>query len=219
MPYFYHLIDIYGYWLVACGALVEGDTFLIAGGVAAQKHLLNGLNLIVISIFLSMVHDGLLFYVGRFMGIRLLKKYPKIESKMAKALKYIDKYGVLAILILRFAYGLRTLIPLAIGMGKISAKKFFFYDFLGGVIWSVSFILGGVLFGKALTMFMRKFEFLLQFFSDIDNLSILIVAVSVLIVIFIGVYQGIKRVKINQKIKDLTLKKLELKSEIKRRKD
>jgi membrane protein DedA with SNARE-associated domain len=206
MIHIYQLVDAYGYWLVALGAFFEGDTFLVAGGVAAQKHLLNMLYLVIISIFLSMFHDGLLFYVGRTMGLRILKKYPKIEQKMTKVFENIDKYGILVILILRFAYGFRTLIPIAIGMGKISDKKFFFYDFLGGIIWSLSFILGGVLFGKAMNVFIRKF----QIFGDLENLTILIVVVIVLIAFLVGIYHWIKKIKIKQRLQKLALIKLEI---------
>jgi membrane protein DedA with SNARE-associated domain len=206
MFHIYHLVDTYGYWLVALGAFFEGDTFLVAGGLAAQQHLLNMLYLVIISIFLSMLHDGLLFYLGRIMGVRILKKYPKIEEKMKKVFENIDKYGIFVILILRFAYGFRTLIPIAIGMGKISDKKFFFYDFLGGVIWSLVFILGGVLFGKAMNVFIQKF----QFFGDLENLTVLIVVVIVLLAFLVGIYHWVKKIKIKQKLQKLALIKREI---------
>ena len=198
----YHLVDTYGYWLIALGAFFEGDTFLIAGGVAAERHLLNAFYLIIISIFLSMFHDGLLFYLGRFMGVRLLKKYPKVDQKMTKVFHYIDKYGIWVILVLRFAYGLRTLIPLAVGMGKISDKKFFFYDFLGGVLWSLSFILGGALFGKAMTVVVRKF----QWFGDFENLTVVIVLLILLFMLLGGIYHWMQRIKLKKKFRDLAVK-------------
>jgi membrane protein DedA with SNARE-associated domain len=198
----YHLVDTYGYWLIALGAFFEGDTFLIAGGVAAEKHLLNALYLIVIAIFLSMLHDGILFYLGRFTGAKLIKKYPKIEKKMEKPFSYIDKYGVWVILILRFAYGFRTLIPIAIGMGKISGKKFFIYDFLGGVLWSLTFILGGALFGKAMALVIREFEW----FGDFENLTIVLVLLIFLFMLCGAIYHWIRRIKIKKRLHQLASK-------------
>ncbi len=187
----YHLVNTYGYWFMVLGAFLETDTLLIAGGFAANQHLLNVGYLIIIAIGFSMLHDCILFYIGRGIGIKLLNKYPGLEQKMHKASEYIDRYGLWVILILRFAYGLRTLIPIALGMSKISDKKFLFYDFIGGILWSIFFIFGGALFGKAMAVLIPKF----QWFGDFDNITIVIALIVFLGMFAGGIYHWIRRIK------------------------
>jgi len=178
----------YGYWLISLGAFIEGDTFLVAGGLAAQKNLLNVFYLVFLSIVFSMLHDLILFYIGRIGGRKMLKKMPKIEQRIHTLLEKINQYGVWIILVLRFAYGFRTLIPIALGMSEISQKKFWFYDFIGGVIWSFAFIVGGFVFGKALDHFLAK----LAVFGELEKWTIAVVVIAVIIA---GVWGALKWLK------------------------
>ena len=79
----------------------------------------------------------------------MLEKKPALKVKVAGILGLFERYGILLILGLRFAYGFRTMIPTVMGMSPISTKKFIFWDCIGGVIWSCFFVLGGYFLGHA----------------------------------------------------------------------
>lgn len=157
-PQIYQLIQQYGYWLMAFGAIIEGETFLVAGGVAANAGLFHLWGLIALALVGSTFHDCTLFFVGRFFGKAIVKRKPQLFAKTEGILKLFEKYGVLIIIALRFAYGLRTVIPTVLGMSQISAKKFIFYDIIGGILWSCTFIMGGYIFGAAINKFLEDFE-------------------------------------------------------------
>jgi membrane protein DedA with SNARE-associated domain len=157
-PEIAHLLTVYGYWLMAFGALIEGETFLIAGGIAAHKGIFHLEGLILLAIVGSTVHDCFFFFLGRFGGDRFIKKKPQLYEKAGRILDLFEKYGVWLIIGLRFAYGLRTMIPVVFGISHISNAKFIFYDVIGGIIWSCTFILGGYFFGAVLDHFMTAFD-------------------------------------------------------------
>lgn len=157
-PDVFALIKQYGYWLMAFGAIIEGETFLVAGGVAAHAGFFHLSGLIALALLGSTFHDCTLFFAGRFFGKALIKRKPQMYAKVHGILHLFDKYGVLIIIALRFAYGFRTIIPSVLGMSPISAKKFIFYDIIGGIIWSCTFILGGYIFGAAIDKFLNDFE-------------------------------------------------------------
>ncbi|MDO8954971.1 MAG: DedA family protein [Gammaproteobacteria bacterium] len=182
-PDLQHLLSVYGYWLMAFGALIEGETFLIAGGIAAQHGIFHLGGLIALAVVGSTIHDCFFFLLGRYAGVGLFKRKPSFYERSKNILALFDKYGVWLIIGLRFAYGLRTIIPTVLGVSHISFKKFFIFDLIGGVIWSVTFIVGGYLFGATL-------EALVGNFSEYEYLfGIVIVTGFVLtIVVVIGLW-------------------------------
>lgn len=157
-PELHHLILTYGYWLMAFGALIEGETFLLAGGIAAQQGLLHIPGLIALALVGSVIHDCFFFYLGRLAGHKILDRKPQFKSKVQGILNLFDRYGVWLIIALRFAYSLRTIIPTVLGMSPISNRKFIFFDVIGGIIWSCTFILGGYFLGSAVERLLKSFN-------------------------------------------------------------
>ncbi|WP_116964834.1 DedA family protein [Fastidiosibacter lacustris] len=154
------LIQQWGYWLMFGAAIIEGETFLILGGVAAAADMLDLGWIIVLSIIGCLLHDSFLFCLGRFIGPKILSRKPNWQPKVNRISMLIDKYNFWLILGFRFAYGLRTIIPFALGMSTITNFKFLIFDFIGGVIWVFVFLLGGYYFGSALQVILHKLSLL-----------------------------------------------------------
>ncbi len=155
-PELQHLIHVYGYWLMAFGAIIEGETFLVAGGVAAQHGMLHLPGLILLALVGSFVHDCFFFFLGRFAGHKILQNWPKLEKKSQYVLRLFEKYGVWLIIALRYAYGLRTMIPTILGMSNISVRTFIIFDLIGGLLWSCTFILAGYFLGEAIDRILKS---------------------------------------------------------------
>ncbi len=173
-----HLIQQYGYGLMLIGALIEGETFLIAGGIAAHQGLLHLPGLIALAFIGSIIHDYTCFFIGRYAGTWLLKRFPKIAAKIQFVFRLSEKYGVGLIIISRYAYGFRIIIPVILGMSRIKTYRFLIFNAIGGILWSMTFILGGYYIGKALMQFIDS--------SWLSNpLSWLIILIVIIIVIAI----------------------------------
>ena len=75
-----HLLATYGYLAIFIGCLLEGETILILGGMAAHQHVLKMLPVIGYASVAGMLGDQLLFWVGRYFGERLLPRLHKQNS-------------------------------------------------------------------------------------------------------------------------------------------
>ncbi|MCF6776572.1 VTT domain-containing protein [Thiotrichales bacterium 19X7-9] len=150
------LIQTWGYWLMAFGAIIEGETFLIIGGIAAAHDMLHLPGLILLAIVGCVIHDAFFFYSGRFFGRQIVERFPKTQSKIEKVTRLLEKYDAGLIIAFRFMYGVRTIIPFALGISKISNLKFMFFDTIGAILWSCFFIIGGYYFGQGLIILIQK---------------------------------------------------------------
>ncbi len=155
-PEWAELIHAWGYWLMAFGAIIEGETFLVIGGIAAASDLLHLPGLIALAIVGCLIHDSFFFYFGRYGGRKFIDKRPKWQAKIARVTQLLEKYDFWLIIAFRFAYGLRTIIPFSLGLSRISNLKFFLFDLLGAIIWSCVFIIGGYYFGHGLVLLMHE---------------------------------------------------------------
>lgn len=150
------LIQQWGYWLMFGAAIIEGETFLILGGLAASAGMLNLDSIIFLSICGCLIHDCFLFYLGRYAGPRILRKKPAWENRINKISEVVDRYKFWLIIGFRFAYGLRVVAPFALGMSHIGNITFIIFDIVGTVIWVLVFLLGGYYFGNVLEILMYK---------------------------------------------------------------
>jgi len=156
------LIKTYGYWAMLIGTFLEGETILIIGGFVAYLGYLK-LSLVMLIAFVgSFSGDQLYFFIGRLKGPSLLIKYPKLDSRVDKINRAIERYHDLIMLGFRFIYGMRIMTPFVMGLNpKVRTERFVFLNAIGAVIWSVVISTGGYLFGTAIEVLMkdiRKYE-------------------------------------------------------------
>lgn len=143
------LVEHYGYAAVFVGALAEGESVLLAAGFAAHRGLLN-LPVVVATAFIAAtVGDQLWFHLGRTRGPWLLERFPSIESRARRLKPLLDRHPGLAVVALRFMYGLRTAGPAALGMLGVPSRTFTLFNALGAALWAVIVSGVGWQFGNA----------------------------------------------------------------------
>ncbi|MDE5031967.1 DedA family protein, partial [Francisella tularensis subsp. holarctica] len=76
----------------------------------------------------AILHDNGLFIFSKFMGKKILEKKASWHYKDQKSLEILDKYESLAILSIRFLYGLRTISLLVVGLCKVNRVEFICLD-------------------------------------------------------------------------------------------
>jgi membrane-associated protein len=130
---------------------LPGDSLLFAIGALCA---ISSLSLPVVLIILpiaAILGDNVNYWIGHWFGPKLFKKdNSKIFNKqnLLKAHTFYEKYGGIAITLCRFIPILRTFVPFASGMAKMSFPKFTFFNVLGGLLWTVIFLLLGYFFGN-----------------------------------------------------------------------
>jgi membrane protein DedA with SNARE-associated domain len=144
------LVSTYGYPALLIGTFLEGETILVIAGFLAHRGYLELPWVIVIAFLGTFSGDQLYFWLGWTKGANFLMRGPSYRVRVEKAQSLLAKHQKLIILGFRFIYGLRTVTPFAIGLGKREAKQFIVLNATGAMVWSIVVGSGGYLFGNAL---------------------------------------------------------------------
>jgi len=169
-----YIVDSYGYAAIFIGTFLEGETILVLGGVAAKLDYLEFPLVIICAFAGTFLGDQFLFFLGRHKGEALLEKWPIWRERADKVMPVIERHRLLIILGFRFLYGMRTIIPFAIGMSRVSILEFLLLNAISATVWSS---LVGVL-GYALGHGMELFLGDIRHYEEILFSVILIVGVS-----------------------------------------
>jgi membrane protein DedA with SNARE-associated domain len=147
---FESVVTQFGYPAIFIGTFLEGETILIIGGFIASQGYLNIFFVITAAFLGSLFGDQLYFFLGRYKGLAILKRYKAWEGRIARFQSLLDRYGTLIIFGFRFMYGLRTISPFAIGLCKISVKKFLFLNMISAAVWAIALGVSGYYFGRVM---------------------------------------------------------------------
>jgi len=149
------LLEQYGYLMVFLGTLLEGETVLTLAGYFAHRGYLD-LGTVIATAFVGAVcGDQLFFHLGRRHARGLLARFPRLREKVNVALKRVEDHQVKVVLTMRFLWGLRIALPVALGLSNMNARRFFWLNLMSAAVWSCAFALVG--FGAS-RVFSRIFE-------------------------------------------------------------
>jgi membrane protein DedA with SNARE-associated domain len=148
------LIATYGYWVLAVGCLLEGETVLLLAGFAAHRGHLDPVAVLVVASTAGFAGDQFYFWLGRRHGARLLAKRPAWARQAGRVEALLERWDAVFVIGVRFAYGLRIAGPMLMGASAMSARRFAFFNALGAIIWAL--VVGGLgwAFGEAVQRWM-----------------------------------------------------------------
>jgi membrane protein DedA with SNARE-associated domain len=142
------LIFTYGYIILFVWCILEGEMALIMAGLLVHKGEMNLEMAIFIAGLGAFAGDQIYFYIGRYFKKYITKKLKKQRRKFAVAHILLKKFGWPIIFIQRYMYGLRTVIPMSIGITRYSGKKFAFINLLSAWCWAAITIVATWLLGE-----------------------------------------------------------------------
>lgn len=174
-------LETYGYIGLFLYSLGGGFVALLGAGVLSFLGKMDLTLSMSIAFVANALGDMLLVYLARYQKTMMMEGLRKHRRKLALSHLYMKKYGSWIILIQKFVYGIKTLIPIAIGLTKYDFKKFTILNVASSAVWTLvvgfgSFYSGAVLvklagqisdkpwiapvvllvFGGALWLFMEK---------------------------------------------------------------
>lgn len=130
-------LEKWGYLGVFLGSLIEGESVVLTVSSMAYFGKFQLIKVMFYAFLGTLLADQLLFYIGRFVGVRLLSKFKKLEKKSAYIIQLLEAYDVPFILGFRFVYGIRIISPFFIGLSNISIPKFSILNLIAALIWSI----------------------------------------------------------------------------------
>lgn len=138
----------YGYVVLFFWSILEGEMGLVMGGIMTHTGDMNYFMAVFIAGLGGFTGDQLYFYIGRFNKGFIQEKLYRQRRKFAIAHVLLKKYGWPIIFIQRYMYGLRTVIPMAIGITKYSAKRYALINLLSAWVWAAITITPAYYFGE-----------------------------------------------------------------------
>ena len=130
------IIKDWGYLALFLYSFGGGFVGLVIAGVLSYSGDLNIYISILVAGISNFLGDQFLFYLARKnknYAKDMMKKYGR---KIALAHLMMRKYGSFVVFVQKYIYGIKTLIPLAMGLTKYSATKFAFFNSLATILWA-----------------------------------------------------------------------------------
>jgi len=140
----------YGYIGLFLYSLGGGFVALVGAGVLSYMGKMDLSTSIMVAFVANAIGDILLFYMARYQKSMMMEGIRKHRRKLALSHIMMKKYGSWIILIQKFVYGIKTLIPIAIGLTKYDFKKFSILNVISSAIWALSIGFGSYYSGAPL---------------------------------------------------------------------
>jgi membrane protein DedA with SNARE-associated domain len=143
-------LSTWGYLALAFFSFGGSLVVVAAAGVLSYMGEMNLFVSLAIAIIFNYIGDMFLFYLGKYHKEDIKPYFQKHKRKIALSTLIMRKYGILAIFIQKFLYGIKTLVPISMALSRYDFKKFGFYNifasiFFVAVIMLVSFYAGGTI--------------------------------------------------------------------------
>ncbi|MCD6654407.1 MAG: DedA family protein [Sulfurovum sp.] len=148
-------LETWGYLAIAFFSFGGSLVVVAAAGILSYLGKMDLATALAVAAVSNFMGDNFLFYLGKYQKKQVRPYFAKHKRKIALATLIMRKYGILAIFIQKFIYGIKTLIPLSMALAKYDFKKFVFFNIFASIVF-VSVIGVGSYYSSE--MFMAFFD-------------------------------------------------------------
>jgi membrane protein DedA with SNARE-associated domain len=141
-------LNEYGYIILFIWSILEGEMGLVMAGIMTHTGAMQYFMAVFVAGLGGFTGDQIYFYIGRLNKGFIQRKLQSQRRKFAIAHLLLKKYGWPIIFMQRYMYGLRTIIPMSIGITKYSAKRFALINLISAWVWAAVTITPAYFFGE-----------------------------------------------------------------------
>jgi lysylphosphatidylglycerol synthetase-like protein (DUF2156 family)/membrane protein DedA with SNARE-associated domain len=145
----------YGYLLLFAGVIVEGEAVLIAGSFLASRGYFNIGTVALVALAANTLSAQFYYTAARVRGRRWFDGRFPAKSQYRKIIDWVGKRDNWLLLISRFLFGFRIVIPAACGAFGMPVMRFTIINMIAGLLWVIPTSLAGYYFGESVTVFIR----------------------------------------------------------------
>src|SRR5215470_16687559 len=147
---FLRLLPKYGYLAVLLAAFWEGEAVLITAGTLCGAGYLDWRLTILAAAIGGAAGDQIYFYAAHQRAARLVQKSKRLRKLYPRVSKFVLRHGTIAVLLSRFAAGLRITIPLVCATAAMPPRKYSSLNFLSALCWASVWVAISYQFGARL---------------------------------------------------------------------
>jgi membrane-associated protein len=130
---------------------LPGDSLLFVVGALAATAGLDVVFLTALIVLAALSGDNVNYWIGRWLGPRVFhfRESRLFNPKhLERTHAFYDRHGGKTIVIARFVPIVRTFAPFVAGIGQMFYARFLAFSAVGAMLWSVSLVGAGYLFGN-----------------------------------------------------------------------
>ncbi|MDP1875378.1 DedA family protein [Phenylobacterium sp.] len=159
--------------LVIVGALIPATPLLVLTGGLLATGVLDPVSVLIGCITGAIVGDAISFFIGRKLGMRVLRHrwLKRYRRQFALTRLYCRRYGVISIYAGRFIGPMRAFVPAVVGMLRMPVRDFQIANVISAVIWVFAALAPGYLTAKGLEQ--------LDVFDQFDPLTLGVIALVI----------------------------------------
>ncbi len=132
-------LSTYGYIALFLYSFGGGFFGLVAAGALSYMGKMDITLSIMIAATANYIGDMFLFYLARFNKSMAKPYMEKHRRKFALSHLLVKKYGDAVVFIQKFIYGVKTLVPIAMGLSKYSFVKFGILNIFASMLFATFF--------------------------------------------------------------------------------
>ena len=146
-------LALYGYIVLAAYSFGGGMVALVGAGILSALGKMDiGLSVLVATVA-NFIGDTVLFWVAQSNKKEVMKYLRKHRRKIAWTNLLMRRYGWLTVFLQKYIYGVKTLVPIIMGLSRYDLKKFVFLNFFASIVWGIVVGFGSYWFSEAVRQF------------------------------------------------------------------
>src|SRR5688572_22530792 len=140
----------YGYLFLFIGILVEGEAFLLAGSVLANRGYFDIATVALVALAANTLSSQFYYLAAKARGRRWFDSRFGEGSRYKRVVDWTNHHGNWLLILSRFAFGFRIVIPAACGALGMTTARFSLLNLLAGILWVLPILVLGFFFGASI---------------------------------------------------------------------
>jgi len=140
--------------LPVLGAVIPGSTAIIAISALVPSGAVELTPVLIAAIAGAIAGDGLAFWLGYRYRDQIVRLWPlsRHPEMIGIGTGFFERHGAKSVLIARFTPPVRPFVPLAAGILRMPALRFYAANITSALVWAPAHVLPGVLVGASLSL-------------------------------------------------------------------
>ncbi len=149
------LIHQNGYLTIFLAIAFSGELGVFVGVALARTGAVSLTGVVILGTAESFVANMFYYYLGKLLWKRWAFLRRRFGESVTKTSPAVLRYGSTLMLLSRFFYGIRDIIPTALGLYQVRAGGFAIFNMIGAFIWAFSFTILGSAFSD---LFLNRYR-------------------------------------------------------------
>jgi phosphatidylglycerol lysyltransferase len=150
----------YGYLLLFVGVVLEGEAFLIAGSLLANRGYFEIPIVAAVALAANTLGSQFYYMAARMRGRSWFENRFAGKESYQCVFDWMARYGNWLLVLSRFAFGFRIVIPAACGALGMPMARFLVLNLLSGILWVLPTVLLGFYLGDRIeSLFQQAYHY------------------------------------------------------------